>query len=179
MSPPKTHWWVTAVAILVFFNLFALHEVLVSEVLVRLASEMLQLSPVSTTRVDGWPVSITRQHGPCWRARISTSRVDSGSGNRALHLYWLHLFANWLTCNICISFAVILWCTYFNGSWTCCLSSDEPDHVSSSLHQRVARHSSPQDHHVRSTWRERASAARRHRRTWCGVCHTECGQCLC
>jgi len=33
-------------------------------------------SPVSTTRVDGWPVSITRQHGPCWRARVSTSRVD-------------------------------------------------------------------------------------------------------
>ena len=58
-------------------------------------------------QVDGWPVSITRQHGPCWRARVSTSRVDgpcwrvmetghpstwpltlavnSGSGNRALH----------------------------------------------------------------------------------------------
>ena len=28
-----------------------------------------------TARVDGWPVSITRQHGPCWRARVSTSRV--------------------------------------------------------------------------------------------------------
>ena len=22
------------------------------------------------TRVDGWPVSITHQHGPCWRARF-------------------------------------------------------------------------------------------------------------
>ena len=50
------------------------------------------LSPVSTTRVDGWPVSITHQHGPCLRARVSTSRVDgpcwwpvnSGSGNQAL-----------------------------------------------------------------------------------------------
>jgi len=34
------------------------------------------LSSVSTTRVDGWPVSITRQHGPCWR--------PVNSGNRAL-----------------------------------------------------------------------------------------------
>ena len=45
--------------------------------------------PELTARVDGWPVSITRQHR--WRARVSTSRVDgpstrpvnSGSGNRA------------------------------------------------------------------------------------------------
>jgi len=37
------------------------------------------LNPVSSTRVDGWPVSITRQHGPCWRARVSTSRVDGSS----------------------------------------------------------------------------------------------------
>ena len=27
-------------------------------------------------RVDGRPVFITRQHGPCWGARVSTSRVD-------------------------------------------------------------------------------------------------------
>jgi len=57
--------------------------------------------PELTARVDGWPVSITRQHGPCWRARVSTSRVDSsqlgpltrtvnsGSGNRALVLLLL------------------------------------------------------------------------------------------
>ena len=32
--------------------------------------------PELTAQVDGWPVSITCQHGPCWRARISTSRVD-------------------------------------------------------------------------------------------------------
>ena len=32
--------------------------------------------PELTARVDGWPVSITRQHWPCWRARVSTSRVD-------------------------------------------------------------------------------------------------------
>ena len=32
--------------------------------------------PELTARVDGWPVSITRQHGPCWRARVSTSRVE-------------------------------------------------------------------------------------------------------
>ena len=32
--------------------------------------------PELTARVDGWPVSITRQHGPCWRARVSTSQVD-------------------------------------------------------------------------------------------------------
>jgi len=31
---------------------------------------------VLTAWVDRWPVSITRQHGPCWRARVSTSRVD-------------------------------------------------------------------------------------------------------
>ena len=30
--------------------------------------------PELTARVDGWPVSITRQHGPCWRACVSTSR---------------------------------------------------------------------------------------------------------
>ena len=48
--------------------------------------------PELTARVDGWPVSITRQHGPCWRARVSTSQVDGpstrpvnlASGNRAL-----------------------------------------------------------------------------------------------
>ena len=28
--------------------------------------------PELTARVDGWPVSITRQRGPCWRARVST-----------------------------------------------------------------------------------------------------------
>jgi len=47
--------------------------------------------PELTARVDGWPVSITRQHGPCWRAGVSTSLVDgpcwwpvnSASGNRA------------------------------------------------------------------------------------------------
>jgi len=47
--------------------------------------------PELTARVDGWPVFITREHGPCWRARVSTSRVDgpltravnSGSGNQA------------------------------------------------------------------------------------------------
>ena len=32
-----------------------------------------------TARADGWPVSITPQHGPCWRVRISTSRVDGPS----------------------------------------------------------------------------------------------------
>ena len=35
--------------------------------------------PELTARVDGWPVSITRKHGPCWRARVSTSRVDGPS----------------------------------------------------------------------------------------------------
>jgi len=46
------------------------------------------LSLVSTTRVDGWPVSITRQHGLCWwvmeTGHPSTRAVNSGSGNRAL-----------------------------------------------------------------------------------------------
>jgi len=56
--------------------------------------------PELTARVDKWQVFITRQHGPCWRARVSTSRVNtarvmetghpstravnSSSGNRAL-----------------------------------------------------------------------------------------------
>ena len=40
--------------------------------------------PELTARVDGWPVSITRQHGPCWRARVSTSRVDGPSNLRHL-----------------------------------------------------------------------------------------------
>jgi len=34
--------------------------------------------PELTALVDGWPVSITRQHGPCWRPD------NSASGNRAL-----------------------------------------------------------------------------------------------
>ena len=33
--------------------------------------------PELKARVDGWPVSSTCQHGPCWRARISTSWVDA------------------------------------------------------------------------------------------------------
>ena len=72
-----------------------------------------QLSPVSTTWVDGWPVSITRQHGPstrlvetrarqhgpCWRVmetgRSSTRAVNSGSGNRALVAWWfIHVLAS-------------------------------------------------------------------------------------
>ena len=44
--------------------------------------------PELTAQVDGWPVSITRQHGPCWRVmeagHPSTLTVNSGSGNRAL-----------------------------------------------------------------------------------------------
>ena len=44
--------------------------------------------PEFTARVDGWPVSITRQHGPYWRVmeigHPSTWAVNSGSGNRAL-----------------------------------------------------------------------------------------------
>ena len=43
--------------------------------------------PELTARVDGRPVSITRQHGPCWRVmetgRPSTRAVNSGSKNRA------------------------------------------------------------------------------------------------
>jgi len=35
--------------------------------------------PELTAWVDGWPVSITRQRGPCWRAHVSTSRVDGPS----------------------------------------------------------------------------------------------------
>jgi len=31
-------------------------------------NHQLHLRPVSTARVDGWPVYITRQHRPCWRA---------------------------------------------------------------------------------------------------------------
>jgi len=31
--------------------------------------------PELMARVDGWPVSITCQHRPCWRARVSTSCV--------------------------------------------------------------------------------------------------------
>ena len=54
----------------------------------RVLHKALFLLPELTARVDGWPVSITRQHGLCWRARVSTSRVDgpsvnTGSGNRA------------------------------------------------------------------------------------------------
>jgi len=40
------------------------------------------LSPVSTTRIDGWPVSITRQRGPCWQVmetgHPSTRLVETG-----------------------------------------------------------------------------------------------------
>jgi len=48
--------------------------------------------PELTARVDGWPVSITRQHGLCWRVmetgHPSTRAVNSGSGNRALVASW-------------------------------------------------------------------------------------------
>ena len=44
--------------------------------------------PELTARVDGWPVSITGQHGPCWwvmeTGHPSTRAVNSGCGNRAL-----------------------------------------------------------------------------------------------
>ena len=65
--------------------------------------------PELTARVDGWPVSITRQHEPRWRAvdhgpstrhdpcwRVmetdnpSTRAVNSGSGNRALVICQKH-----------------------------------------------------------------------------------------
>jgi len=43
------------------------------------------LSPVSTTRVDGWPVSMTRQHGPLTRlvetGHLSTRAMLTGNGN--------------------------------------------------------------------------------------------------
>ena len=32
--------------------------------------------PELMARVERWPVSITRQYGPCWQACVSTSRVD-------------------------------------------------------------------------------------------------------
>ena len=38
--------------------------------------------PELTARVDGWPVSITRQYGPCWRVmetgHPSTRAINSG-----------------------------------------------------------------------------------------------------
>jgi len=51
--------------------------------------------PEFTARVDGWPVSITRQHGPCWRARVSTSRVDGP---------WPTLQKDFWTSQWCISY---------------------------------------------------------------------------
>jgi len=30
--------------------------------------------PELTARVDGWPISITRQHGPCWRVMETVTR---------------------------------------------------------------------------------------------------------
>ena len=35
--------------------------------------------PELTALVDGWPVSITSKQGPCWQARVSTSRVNGPS----------------------------------------------------------------------------------------------------
>jgi len=51
---PRTYSVISSVVCYLLYNIgFSLH--------------WLELSPVSTTRVDGWPVSISRQHGPCWR----------------------------------------------------------------------------------------------------------------
>ena len=52
--------------------------------------------PELTARVDGWPVSINRRHGPCWRARVSTSRVD-GPSTRVVEtgLYTLWFIISW------------------------------------------------------------------------------------
>jgi len=47
--------------------------------------------PELMARVDGRPVSITRQHGPCWLARVSTSRVD---GPSSLHKLILQTWKN-------------------------------------------------------------------------------------
>jgi len=48
--------------------------------------------PKLTARLDGWPVSITRQHGRTFplaelTGRVSTRAVNSGNGNRALVTY--------------------------------------------------------------------------------------------
>ena len=71
--------------------------------------------PELTAQVDGWPVSITHQHGPCWRAHFSTRRVDgpstrpfnSASGNRALKLHARN-----------DDDPQLIYCIYQNGPWT-------------------------------------------------------------
>ena len=40
--------------------------------------------PELTARVDGWSVSITRQHGPCWRACVSLT-LSRASGHHRLY----------------------------------------------------------------------------------------------
>ena len=56
-------------------------------------------------RVDGCTVSITRQHGPCWRVmetgHPSTRAVNSASGNRALVLVLRFTASEWITSNDC------------------------------------------------------------------------------
>jgi len=57
------------------------------------ASEMncYSLSPGSTTRVDGWPVSITRQHRQCWRVmetgHLSTKLIGPSTRVVEMGLY--------------------------------------------------------------------------------------------
>ena len=47
--------------------------------------------PELTARVDGWPVSITRQHSTRQPVNPLTRAINSGSGNRALTIHRLLL----------------------------------------------------------------------------------------
>ena len=55
--------------------------------------------PELTARVDGWPVSITRQHGPCWRGRVSTSRDGPSTRVVETGLYWIPSCRRACTCH--------------------------------------------------------------------------------
>ena len=61
-----------------------------------LSQRYVLLSPVSTTRVDGWPVSITRQHGP------STRVVETGLKTCVVILQWARMHLLYWIQAVCI-----------------------------------------------------------------------------
>jgi len=76
-----------------------------------------ELTPL-TARVDGWPVST---NGPCWRARVSTSRVDGPSRrqlvncSRSFVVTKVHLLVLlWFMAKLCWLFYLIFIPQYFN-----------------------------------------------------------------
>ena len=79
--PNYTVWWQRHVCVNNLYSIDRLHGSGTTRWRVHRPNARFPL-PELTARVDGWPVSITRQHGPCWRVmetgHPSTRVVETG-----------------------------------------------------------------------------------------------------